>query len=146
MAEPKKKIVIKKKRIIRKTATPPTGSENEGLPEDTPAPKLKVPAKKMQITKKKKVSPSSTQPQPPPPEVIATSEIEAPAVERQKTMIAPPPIGAATHTNEKIEKKETYKFYCIRCGQKLEAYYDWVGRSIGCPRCKVSITIPEPLA
>jgi len=153
MAEPKKKIIIKKKTIIKKkkVVAPAAASKVKGLPEDTPAPTLKkAPAKKVmtkkkvQITKKK---PASATQEAPPPEVISTSEIEPPPVERQKTMITAPPIGAPTHANEPEAKKEkeTFKFYCIRCGQKLEAYYDWVGRGIGCPRCKTVITIPEPL-
>ena len=110
MAEPKKKIIIRKKTIIRKKVVAPAkASENSGLPDDIPAPKLKktpmkkVAIKKMQVTKKKTVVIAK---EAPPPEVIATSEIDAPPIERQKTMIAPPPIGAPTHANEPVTEKE----------------------------------------
>jgi DNA-directed RNA polymerase subunit M/transcription elongation factor TFIIS len=165
MAEPKKKIIIKKKMIMKKKASKPPvkALENDGLPEDVVAPKLKVPSKSVPITKKnvqitkkkvqvtKKKATGTAVKEAPPPEVVSTSEIEAqqppPPAERQKTMITEPPLGAPSHEDEPtaIKKKEAFKFYCIRCGQKLEAYYDWVGRSIGCPRCKASIKIPEPL-
>jgi hypothetical protein len=143
------------KVVSNKAAPVKESAETAPPPENTPAPQVKASSKKVQITKKKvqvtkKKATASVVKEAPPPEVISTSEIkdEKPAETGQKTMVADAPIGAPSHKDEPtaIKKKEAFKFYCIRCGQKLEAYYDWVGRSIGCPRCKASIKIPEPLS
>ncbi|MBN1676712.1 MAG: hypothetical protein JXR37_37050 [Kiritimatiellae bacterium] len=39
----------------------------------------------------------------------------------------------------------TFKFYCVRCGQKLQAEAAWVGREVTCSTCGRAITIPPPL-
>lgn len=157
MAESKKKIIIKKKTVIKKPTVVKSAkkSTEEDVPQSSSTPKIQAPAgKKVKVSKKVQVSKKTAVKKPskeaPPPEVVSTSEIESdpPQAERQKTMISKPPIGASSHENEPKAKKEeeAFKFYCIRCGQKLEAYYDWVGRSISCPRCQASIKIPEPLS
>lgn len=45
---------------------------------------------------------------------------------------------------EPEQKPMRFKFYCIRCGQKLEADAAWVGRQVNCTTCNSLIEIPEP--
>lgn len=40
----------------------------------------------------------------------------------------------------------SFKFNCPHCQQRLEADFDMVGKTIPCPTCQKSITIPEPPA
>ncbi|MDD2239971.1 MAG: hypothetical protein PHI93_04845 [Kiritimatiellae bacterium] len=44
----------------------------------------------------------------------------------------------------RYKKPEVFKFYCVRCGKKLEADRDQAGTQIGCPQCKSAITVPQP--
>lgn len=129
---------------------PSRSSRPAGAPavaDDIKTPKLKPSPKKIQISKKKAAK-AATQRQDAPPEILETQSVKSStsdALERQKTMIAELPTKEAKPAEKKSEKKKTFKFYCIRCGQKLEAFYDWVDKDITCPRCSVSIKIPPPL-
>ena len=37
----------------------------------------------------------------------------------------------------------SFKFYCSKCGQRLEAQDEWRGRKVQCPSCNSIIVIPE---
>lgn len=37
----------------------------------------------------------------------------------------------------------SFKFYCSKCGQRLEAQDEWRGRKVQCPSCNAVIAIPE---
>ena len=37
----------------------------------------------------------------------------------------------------------SFKFYCSKCGQRLEAQDEWRGRKVQCPSCNAVIVIPE---
>lgn len=41
-------------------------------------------------------------------------------------------------------KAETFKFFCVYCGQKLSASVEMVGKTISCPSCKQKIQVPTP--
>ncbi|NCC51703.1 MAG: hypothetical protein EOM20_10860 [Spartobacteria bacterium] len=60
---------------------------------------------------------------PPPPRIVSTRE----AIEQAKQ-----------------KEPETFKFYCIRCGQKLQVQTAWVGREVSCSTCGRQIVIPPP--
>lgn len=77
---------------------------------------------------------------PPPPEIVSTQSGQDMGLQRNKADVEEPQIREP----EPPPPRTTFKFYCIRCGQKLEAYYDWIDRNIQCPRCSVIIQIPEP--
>lgn len=179
MAQPKKKIIIKKKSPASKS--PEGSSDAEGkkdAEEEIKAPKIKMSKKKKIQIGKKKAAKSSTQTQNPPPEIVSSQNVDKnteEAVERQKTMIAElpkdeessskpetPDSGSSTSSvpaspdseaasvseskgASESGKNPSFKFYCIRCGQKLEAYDEWVDREITCPRCSAKIKIPAPL-
>lgn len=39
--------------------------------------------------------------------------------------------------------RSSFKFYCSKCGQRLEAQDEWRGRKVQCPSCNAVIAIPE---
>jgi DNA-directed RNA polymerase subunit RPC12/RpoP len=40
-------------------------------------------------------------------------------------------------------KPKVFNFFCIRCGQELEAKRDLPGTKLNCPQCKSMIVVPE---
>lgn len=46
---------------------------------------------------------------------------------------------------DESEGENRFKFYCVRCGQKLGARAEWAGREVECTTCHNKIEIPEPL-
>ena len=55
--------------------------------------------------------------------------------------------SAASKKKAAAKKKapEPFKFYCVRCGQKLKASGDMAEKMITCPSCSNTITVPIPL-
>ena len=53
--------------------------------------------------------------------------------------------GTEISVEEPAEVEETFKFYCVYCGQKLSAATTASGRAITCPSCENTIKIPQPL-
>jgi DNA-directed RNA polymerase subunit RPC12/RpoP len=44
----------------------------------------------------------------------------------------------------RYKKPKTFKFFCVRCGQSLEADRDLATTQLECPHCKSVIVIPPP--
>ncbi len=38
----------------------------------------------------------------------------------------------------------TFKFFCYRCGQKLQVFVSWAGAMHPCPMCKSELLVPPP--
>ncbi len=66
---------------------------------------------------------------------LKTRKIENPG----KTAIS------TTSTLDELQRPHMFKFYCVRCGQKLEAQVDWAGTEVACTTCSKQIMIPKPL-
>lgn len=73
--------------------------------------------------------------------VYAEQSQEVPQL-RTKKIAGPAKNG---EDNNHAESAEPFKFYCVRCGQKLAARPAWVGREVPCNTCGNTITIPKPL-
>jgi DNA-directed RNA polymerase subunit RPC12/RpoP len=44
----------------------------------------------------------------------------------------------------RYKKPKTFKFFCVRCGQSLEADRDLANTQLECPHCKSMIVVPPP--
>ena len=56
----------------------------------------------------------------------------------------PPKIIDSQALSKSADEPAMFKFYCIRCGQKLSAQTDWAGRDVQCTTCNSTIVIPDP--
>jgi DNA-directed RNA polymerase subunit RPC12/RpoP len=97
------------------------------------AAKKKFVIKKKSASGKPQAKPASVDEEKGPPQLITRK-------------ISPPPPRIVS-TREALEEKpdSTFKFYCIRCGQKLQVQTTWVGKEVNCSTCGNRITVPEPL-
>lgn len=67
----------------------------------------------------------------------------APAeTEPKKQEPIPKALASSPQIAEINQAAGTFKFYCQACQQKLAAKMDWQGKTISCPVCRASITIP----
>ena len=135
---------LKKKKIVIKKKVP------GGVGESKPVIKLNKPGapapRPMSAPKTEKLESAPAAPvEESKPKIVLTQP--APAAE---------PVAPALATLEKVEEapekkaavkvvSETFKFYCVYCGQKLSAPRAAAGKQINCPACKATITIPAPL-
>ena len=71
---------------------------------------------------------------------LRTRRLKAPA----KPKIVNPDDPDETGRLSDTERPQIFKFYCIRCGQKLAAQVGWVGRDVNCTTCNSLIKIPDP--
>jgi hypothetical protein len=136
-----KKIVITKKK-------PTEGTEPEAA---APAPAGKF------VLKRKTEVMAATPPPPaeaPPPEILRR-KVTLP----EGTFLVNPDrsLGAsmmavtekATEPETKAappakEENPTFKFFCYRCGQKLQVFVSWAGAMHPCPMCKSKVLVPPP--
>ena len=78
------------------------------------------------------------------PIVVRPAE-EPPQLKTRKLDHPKEKVVSTTSTLDELQRPHNFKFYCIRCGQKLEAQVDWAGTQVECTTCKNKIKIPEPL-
>jgi DNA-directed RNA polymerase subunit RPC12/RpoP len=105
---------------------------------------MAAPKKKIVIKRKSRTKPEheETNYRPPPnmPDVpqLRTRKIKPhpPRILSTKEELHPEPEAEPTNG--------TFKFYCYRCGQKLEAHTDWSGMNVECTTCHSKIQIPPP--
>ncbi len=66
---------------------------------------------------------------------------------RQLKSPKPPKIIDPSESADPPSAQSTiFKFYCIRCGQKLGAQAEWSGKEVNCTTCNSRIVIPDPPA
>jgi len=134
---------LKKKKIMIKKKVPGAGGESK------PVIKLNKPGAPVPPA-----APAKTEKL----ESVPAAPVEAPKPTITLTQPAPAarPVAPVQATLEKAEEaaerkaavkvvSETFKFYCVYCGQKLSAPRAAAGKQINCPACKATITIPAPL-
>lgn len=129
----KRKVVVKKKpvkkRIRRKSATQAkeggAGSGNVSADPEPPVPNV------AQV-------PEGT------PVELNDPSIQSPEEQRpldpsltQRTPQPTPP--------REVLGEPSFKFFCYRCGQKLQVPVSWANKSYPCGRCHNDIVIPPPL-
>lgn len=88
-----------------------------------------TPRKKIVLRKKGRASGAPVQPQ---PDVAKGSPANKPARTQPKSPA-------------ESKQSKSFKFFCIRCGHKLEVERSGAGRQVPCPECGNRITIPKPL-
>ncbi|MCH8510550.1 MAG: hypothetical protein LAT83_02750 [Kiritimatiellae bacterium] len=80
-------------------------------------------------------APAQREPAPPPSEPAAAP-------------IEPPPeikVKQKSRPSMEVLGEPTFKFFCYRCGQKLQVPVSWANKSHTCGRCGHDIVIPPPL-
>ncbi len=128
-----------KKKIILKTRTPETASAGEEG-DAVQKPKIVIKKKAFDDPQVRIVSKPEREGVVPQEEnVTEIAELAEVQFEiQEETFSEPgPPVaeGSSKH----------FKFFCYRCGQKLQVPVAWSGRQHPCGRCGESILIPEPL-
>lgn len=68
------------------------------------------------------------------------SQVEQRPLDPSQTQRTPQPTPP-----REVLGEPTFKFFCYRCGQKLQVPVSWANKSYPCGRCHNDIVIPPPL-
>lgn len=81
------------------------------------------------------------------PETMAGQTIQCPNCQNMITVPQPNPEPLnekQRKTGVRYQKPKTFKFFCVRCGQSLEADRELANAQFNCPHCKSVIVVPPP--
>jgi DNA-directed RNA polymerase subunit RPC12/RpoP len=81
------------------------------------------------------------------PETMAGQTIQCPNCKNMITVPQPNPEPLNAKQKKmgvRYKEPKTFKFFCVRCGQSLEADRELANAQFDCPHCKSVIVVPPP--